>query len=208
MRFKVGVLEQTRGLHLCAEFHLNVSIASASGGQKPQFGANCNFGGSCTDPLLPMRAKFGVLLKTYGVRLRAKFRLDQFILSPSGCENPQFWPYFGLRHLVVSPIGNSLSNGIKIVSVLQRLHGEIGRKISDVQKPDEQTNTQKTQRAPPNWHSDSRPRARSCTSKTFAGLTHSYAVRGAENLGITRPRQLKMPITLQPLEQIQRNFSN
>jgi len=28
----------------------------------------------------------------------------------------------------------SLSNGIKIVSVLQRLHGEIGRTISDVQK--------------------------------------------------------------------------
>jgi len=30
-------------------------------------------------------------------------------------------------------------NGIKIVSVLQRLHGEIGRTISDVQKRDEQT---------------------------------------------------------------------
>ena len=28
-----------------------------------------------------------------------------------------------------------LSNGIKIVSVLQRLHGEIGRTISDVQLP-------------------------------------------------------------------------
>jgi len=36
----------------------------------------------------------------------------------------------------------SLSNGIKIVSVLQRLHGEIGRTISDVQKRDEQTNKQ------------------------------------------------------------------
>ena len=32
-----------------------------------------------------------------------------------------------------------LSNGIKIVSVLQRLHGKIGRSISDVQKRDEQT---------------------------------------------------------------------
>jgi len=191
MRFKVGVLEQTRGLHLCAEFHLNVSIASASGGQKPQFGANCNFGGSCTDPLLPMRAKFGVLLKTYGVRLRAKFRLDQFILPLSGGENPQFLQFFGFRHLVVSPIGNSLSNGIKIVSVLQRLHGEIGRKISDVQKPDEQTNKQtnrqKTQRFwPPRvkseshqtWHGDRGPQARSCTSKTFGDLMHSFAARG------------------------------
>jgi len=32
-----------------------------------------------------------------------------------------------------------LSNGIKIVSVLQRLHGEIGRTLPDVQKRDKQT---------------------------------------------------------------------
>jgi len=35
-----------------------------------------------------------------------------------------------------------LSNGIKIVSVLQRLHGKIWRTISDVQKRDEQTDKQ------------------------------------------------------------------
>ena len=35
-----------------------------------------------------------------------------------------------------------LSNGIKIVSVLQRLHVEIGPTISDVQKRDEQTDKQ------------------------------------------------------------------
>jgi len=54
----------------------------------------------------------------------------------------------------------SLSNGIKIVSVLQRLHGEIGRTDSDVQMRDRQTNRQKLNvfvtpaageiRAPPN----------------------------------------------------------
>ena len=71
-------------------------------------------------------------------------------------------------------------NGIKIVSVLQRLHGEIGRTISDVQKSDEQTDKQKTQRFwPPQrqvksephqtWHGDRGPRARSCTSKNFSG---------------------------------------
>jgi len=42
------------------------------------------------------------------------------------------------------------SNGIKIVSVLQRLHDEIRRTISDVQKrdgqTDKQTDRQKTQR--------------------------------------------------------------
>jgi len=36
-----------------------------------------------------------------------------------------------------------LSNSIKIVSVVQQLHGEIGRTISDVQKRDEQTDKQK-----------------------------------------------------------------
>ena len=62
MRAKFVALEQTQGLHLQAKFHLNVFIISASGGQKPQFGANFDiFGGSCTDPLIPMRAKFGLL---------------------------------------------------------------------------------------------------------------------------------------------------
>jgi len=62
MRAKFGVLEQTRGLHLHAKFRLNVFIVSASGGQKPQYWANFDiFGGSCTDRLLPMKAKFGVL---------------------------------------------------------------------------------------------------------------------------------------------------
>jgi len=37
-----------------------------------------------------------------------------------------------------------LANGIKIVSVLQRLHGEIGRTISDVQKRGGQTDRQTT----------------------------------------------------------------
>jgi len=86
----------------------------------------------------------------------------------------------------------ALPNGIKIISVLQRLHGEIGRTNSDVHKRDGQTNTQtdkKTQRLwPPwwrvksephqTWHGDRGPRERSFTSKTFRGLTHSFAARG------------------------------
>jgi len=95
-----------------------------------------------------------------------------------------------------------LSNGIKIVSVLQRLHGEIGRTISDVEKRDEQadkqtdkqTDRQKNQRFwPPRWrvksephqtwHGGRGPRARSCTSKTFGGLTHSFAARGRSKFG-------------------------
>ena len=55
----------------------------------------------------------------------------------------------------------SLSNGIKIVSVLQRLHGKIGRTIPDVQKRDEQadrqTNRQKLLEMWANAQSDGRP---------------------------------------------------
>jgi len=98
-----------------------------------------------------MTAKFSALEQTHSLRLRAKFRLNRFILSPSGGENPQFLPFFGLWHLVVSPIGGNLplSNGIRIVCVLQRFHGEIACTNSDIQKRDEQTDKQKT-RAPPN----------------------------------------------------------
>ena len=61
MRAKYGLLEQTQGLHLHAKRHFNVFIVSASGGQNPQFLANFDIWGCCTDPLLQMRAKFGVL---------------------------------------------------------------------------------------------------------------------------------------------------
>jgi len=158
--------------------------------------------GSCTDLLLPMRAKFSVLERTHAIRLSAKFRLDRYILSPSGREKPQIiFTVFGLRHFVVSLIDSNLRmlskvhnyksspiQTIKIVSVLQRLHGEIGRTISEVQKRDEQTDIQtKNSTFWSTWrrvkselhqtlHGDRGPRARSCTSKTFGGLRqfHRY----------------------------------
>ena len=68
-----------------------------------------HFWGLLYQPLLPMRAKFGVLQQTNGVRLRAKFCLDRFILSPSVGEKAQFLPFFGRQHLVLSPIGNSVT---------------------------------------------------------------------------------------------------
>jgi len=42
------------------------------------------------------------------IRLRVKFRLNLFILSPSGGENPQILRFFGIRHFVVSPGGGNL----------------------------------------------------------------------------------------------------
>ena len=85
------MLEQTQGLHLPAKFHLNLFIVSAPGGQKPQFWANFDtFGRSCTDPLLPMRAKCGGLEQTQGLHLPAKFHLNVFFVSASGGQKLQF----------------------------------------------------------------------------------------------------------------------
>ena len=54
------------------------------------------FGGSCTDPLLTIKVKFGVLKQTYRVHLQAEFHLNVFIVSPSGGQKPQFWANFKL----------------------------------------------------------------------------------------------------------------
>jgi len=45
---------------------------------------------SCSQPPFPMRAKSGMLELTHGLCLRAEFRLDQFILSPSSGKKPKF----------------------------------------------------------------------------------------------------------------------
>jgi len=94
-----------------------------------------------------------------------EFRLDWFILSSCGCEKPIFAVFWtsAFSGVVIwqqsekvehgcTTTNLPLSNGIKIVSVLQRLHGEIGPTICDVQKRDGQTDkqtdrqTEKTQR--------------------------------------------------------------
>ena len=52
---------------------------SASGGQKTIILGNFRYlglGDSCTDPLLPMRAKFGVLEQIQGLHLQAKFHFS------------------------------------------------------------------------------------------------------------------------------------
>jgi len=53
-----------------------------------------HFGRSCTDPLIPMRVKFGVLEQTKGLHIPAKFRLNVFIVSASGDQKPQYWANF------------------------------------------------------------------------------------------------------------------
>ena len=117
------------------------------------FGQILIFGSPCTDPLLPMRAKFSVLEQTHGVRLPDKISSRSVYSVVLWRRNPPIFAVFWTS--VFSDVANChqsqklehgctttnlpLSNGIKIVSVLQRLHGEIRRTISDVQKRDIQT---------------------------------------------------------------------
>ena len=126
MRAKFGVLEQTQGLHLPAKFHLNVFIVSASNGQKPQFWTNSDIlGGSCIDPLLPMRAKFFCAIadprstRTCQISSRSVYSVVLWRRTP-----PNFChilPYFGLRHSVMSPVGSSLKK-LNTGAQLQTFH--------------------------------------------------------------------------------------
>ena len=154
MRAKFGVLEQTRSLHLPAKFYLTFFLLSASGGQNHNFGQILPFwGGLLYRPFLPMRAKFGELQQTPGVRLRAEFHLDRFTLSPSVGEKPQFLSFFGLRHLVVSPIDSTLRKlntdaqktfpypSVSKSSLYSNAFMAKSGAQSDVQKRDEQTDT-------------------------------------------------------------------
>ena len=95
MRAKFGVLEQNKGLHVQAKFHLNVFIVSASGGHN--FGQILTFWGLLyRPPLLPMRAKFGVLQQTQGLHLQTKLHLNVFIVSASRGQKPQFLANFDI----------------------------------------------------------------------------------------------------------------
>jgi len=116
-------------------------------------------------------------------------------------KNPIF-AVFALRHLLVSTFGGNLRKFSMVhknkLYPIQQHHNSFctptpsGRNRAhncDVQKRDEQTNKQNTQRFWPRrrrvkfephqtWRANRGPRARSCTSKTFGGLTHSFAARG------------------------------
>ena len=87
---------EAEGLH--AKFHVNVFIVSASSGQKSQFLANFDTWGLLyTDPLLPMKVKFGVLKQTERLHVHAEFHLNMFIVfivSHSGGHKTQCWHIF------------------------------------------------------------------------------------------------------------------
>jgi len=152
--------------------------------------------------VLPTRAKFGVLEQTRGVHVCAKFRLDRFILSPSGSKKPQILPFFGLWHFVVCQLDNykhlsiqrcqnrfctlapSWRNRTHRLSCSKTRQTDTDKKLNVFGRCSVGLNP-----SPTKLRMVIRgPRARSCTCQTFRGLMHSFTTRGPENLGKTRPR--------------------
>ena len=149
-------------------------------------------------------------------------------------KKTQFLPYSGLRHSVVSPFGSNLtklSTDAQLQTFPYPRHQNRFCSLtsswrnraqsSDVQKRDEQTDKQtKTQRfwlprrrvkSEPHQtrHGDRGPRASSDTCKTFGVRRIVSPLGDAENLGVTRPCQLKLnPHNSITLGQIQRNFNS
>ena len=112
MRVKFGVLQQTQGLNLHAKFHLNVS---ASRGQKPEFWANFDFWGLMyRSPFTDESQMWCAIVHPWYMLI---CQLPNFVsiglfYRPLAAKNPQFCQFlrfFGPWHLVLSPIGNSLT---------------------------------------------------------------------------------------------------
>ena len=139
---------------------------SASGGKKHNFGQILTFEGLLYRPLLPMSVTFGMLQQTHADLYASRPTLRPTCqISSRSVYYVALWrrktrilPFFGLQHLVMSTVNRNLRKlntsaqlqafpypttwKLFLVSVLQRLHGEIGRTNSYVQKCDEQTDRQ------------------------------------------------------------------
>jgi len=120
-------------------------------------------------------------------------------------QNPNFCGFFGLRHLVVSPIGSSLKKLNMGVLLQTSPYPMVSKSLlysnAFMAKSGAQTHTFKSvtdkqtkklnvygrpaAKSEPHqtWHGDRGPRTRSCTSKTFGDLTHSFAARGRSKFG-------------------------
>ena len=154
---------------------------SASGGQKPQFLANLDFGGLLYRPPFTDEGQMWRAIADPRHTLTCQIS-SQSVYSVDLCwrKTPIFAVFWTSAFSVVAnwqqsdkvehrctTTNHPLPNGIKIVSVLQRLHVEIWRTNSDVQKRDGQTDRQtdkKTQRFWPPW-----PRVKSEPHQTWHG---------------------------------------
>ena len=77
--------------------------------KNPNFGQIVTFWGLLYRPPFTDEGQMRCAIADPRYTTHAKFRLDRFILSSSVFEKRQFLPFFGLRHLALSPTGNSLT---------------------------------------------------------------------------------------------------
>ena len=146
MRAKFAVLEHTQGIHLQAKFHLNVFIVA----KKHNFGQILTFWGLLYRPPFTDEDQIWCAIADPWCTLTYQMS-SRSVYSVTLCwrKNPIFAIFWTSAFSVVASWQQSdkvkhrctttnlpLSNGIKIVSVLQRLRGEIWRTVSDVQKRD------------------------------------------------------------------------
>ena len=201
---KFGVLEQTQGLHLHAKCHLNVFIVSASGGQKPQVWANFDIWGLLYRPHFTNEGQMWCAIADPRYRPTLTCHISsRSVYSVALCwrKTPIFAVFWTSAFRVVAiwqqsdkvehgcttttPTASKsflCSNAFIAKSGAQSL---TFKNVTNKQT-DRQTITQRfwpprrRVKSEPHqtWHGDRGPRARSCISKTFGGLTHSFAARG------------------------------
>ena len=99
---------------MCSLYRLPVA-------ENHNFGQILTLGGSCTDPLLPMKVKFGVLKQIERLHLHAECHLNVFIVSPSGGQKQNFGHIF---NFVGSCTGSLLPLRVKfgVLKRTERLH--------------------------------------------------------------------------------------
>ena len=72
---------------MCSVYRLPVA-------KNHDFGKFWHFVGSYSDPIVPLRVKFAALQETDGIHLCTEFRIDGYILAPSGGKKPQCFAIF------------------------------------------------------------------------------------------------------------------
>ena len=180
------------------------------------FGKFWHLGVFCTDLILPTRTKFGVLYSTptvyayapnfFSIRLfcrplAAKSQNFCVFWTSAFCDVASWQKYEKVEHSTDAQlqafsyptVSKCLlySNAFLAKSYAQSL---TFKGVTDRERDKNSTFWVKCD-LHQTWQGDRGPWARSCTSKTFEGPTHTFAARDGENLGVIRPHQLKTPIT-------------
>jgi len=101
IRAKFG---KRHGLCLHAKIHLNPFIVSPSRNEKLQFWANVDIWG----PIYLSEAQSQIRYASINSPSTLTCQIDRFILSSLSGGKPQIVPFFGIRHFVVSPVGDAL----------------------------------------------------------------------------------------------------